>query len=308
MSRSKITIVGAGNVGAAAAQFAALKELGDVVLVDIKEGVPQGKALDIYESNPVEQVNASLIGTNSYDDTKGSDIVIITAGIPRKEGMSRDDLIATNVKIVSSVCKEIKKGSPKAIVIIVSNPLDAMVYTAYKTLGFPKERVMGMAGVLDSTRFRSFIALEAGVSVESVNAMVLGGHGDQMIPLTDSANIGCVPLSTFLTQKKIDAIVARTRKGGGEFLPLLGTSAWIAPGASVIEMAECILKDQKKVLPCAAMLSGEYGTKGVFIGVPALLGSQGVEKVIEVDLTSEQKKAFKENVAHVKELMKVTGL
>ncbi|MFH1711047.1 MAG: malate dehydrogenase [Nanoarchaeota archaeon] len=303
MKRDKITIVGAGNVGASAANWIVSKELGDVVLVDIVKGVPQGKALDLAEATPIMGVDAKITGTNNYEDTKDSDVVVITAGVPRKEGMSRDDLVKVNSKIVASVVKEVVKHSPNSILILVSNPLDAMVYTAFKISGFPKERVVGMAGTLDSTRFRYFVAAELGVSVNDVEAAVLGGHGDTMIPMERLAKVKGVPLTESLSKEKLDSIIDRTRKGGGEFLPLLNTSAWVAPGMAICEMVEAIVKDKKKTLPCAAYLDGEYGVKDLFIGVVAVLGRNGVEEVVELELNEEEKKQFDETVGHVKSII-----
>jgi len=300
---NKITIVGAGNVGASAANWIVSKELGDVVLVDIVEGVPQGKALDLAEATPIMGVDAKITGTNNYEDTKDSDVVVITAGVPRKEGMSRDDLVKVNSKIVASVVKEVVKYSPNSILIVVSNPLDAMVYTAFKISGFPKERVVGMAGTLDSTRFRHFVASELGVSVNDVEATVLGGHGDTMIPMERLAKVKGVPLTESLSKEKLDAIIDRTRKGGGEFLPLLNTSAWVAPGMAICEMVSAIVKDEKKTLPCAAYLDGEYGVNDLFIGVVAVLGRNGVEEVVELELNEEEKKQFDETVDHVKSII-----
>ena len=301
--KRKITIVGAGNVGASAANWIVSKELGDVVLVDIVEGVPQGKALDLSEATPLLGVDSKIIGTNSYEDTKDSDIVIITAGSPRKPGMSRDDLVKVNSKIVGSVVKEIVKYSPNSILIIVSNPLDAMVYTAFKISGFPKERVVGMAGTLDSTRFRYFVAAELGVSVKDVDAMVLGGHGDTMIPMERLAKVNDVPLTELMSKEKIDAVIERTRKGGGELLRLLNTSAWVAPGIAICEMVESIVTDKKKTLPCAAYLDGEYRVNDLFIGVMAVLGKNGVEGVVEIELNEEEKKQFDKTVEHVKSVV-----
>ncbi len=304
MKRSKISIIGAGNVGATCAHLLALKELGDIVLVDINEGIPQGKALDMAESTPVEAVDARITGTNGYEETKDSDIVVITAGVPRKPGMSRDDLLKINSNIVKDVSEKVKEHCPGAILIVVSNPLDAMVYVASQVSGFPKERVIGMAGVLDSTRFAHFIASELNVSAENVSAMVLGGHGDQMIPLARYANVAGIPLSHFLDEKRIEEIVQRARDGGAEIVGLLKTgSAYYAPGSSVVQMVEAIVKDKKRILPCAAYLDGEYGESGVFIGVPAKLGKSGMEEVIEIDLNDSEKEAFKKNVAHVRSLM-----
>lgn len=308
MRRPKITVVGAGNVGATTAHICATKQLGDVVLVDIAEGVPQGKALDMHESSPVDRFDSRLVGTNSYAETAGSDVVVITAGIPRKPGMSRDDLIATNAKIVGSVCDEVLKNSPEAILILVSNPLDAMVYLAWKKTGLPKNRIMGMAGVLDTARFRSFIAAELDVSVLDVCAFVLGGHGDQMVPLPRYTTVGGIPLTTLMSAEKIEELVNRTRNGGAEITKLLGTSAYYAPAASVAEMVEAIVRDRKRILPVAALCENEYGVGGYFVGVPAKLGGNGVEEVFEIELTDAEKKAFGESVEHVKSLCKVIGI
>jgi malate dehydrogenase len=304
LKRNKITVVGAGFVGATAAHWAAAKELGDVALVDIIEGMPQGKGLDLMEASPVEGFDAEVIGTNDYADTANSDVVIITAGIPRKPGMSRDDLLNTNTNIVKSVTEQIAKYSPEAFLIIVSNPLDAMVYVAHKVSGFPTNRVMGMAGVLDSARFRTFIALELGVSVKDIQAFVLGGHGDTMVPLPRYTTVSGIPIPDLMSQERIDALVERTRKGGGEIVSLLKTgSAFYAPSAAAVQMAESILKDQKRILPCAAYCDTEYGVGGYFVGVPVMLGAEGVERVIEIKLTAEEKTAFNSSVAAVKELV-----
>ena len=306
MGRPKITIVGAGNVGATAAHWAAAKELGDIVLIDIIEGVPQGKALDLYESAPVEGFDSRVTGTNDYKDTANSDIVVVTAGIARKPGMSRDDLINTNAKIVGGVTDEVMKHSPKCILIIVSNPLDVMVTVAHRRSKLPQNRIMGMAGVLDSARFRTFIAMELGVSVEDVQACVLGGHGDTMVPLPRYSTVAGIPITALMKPDRIEAIVQRTRDGGAEIVNYLKTgSAYFAPGASVIQMVEAIVKDKKRVLPCAALLQGEYGERDVFMGVPVKLGSGGVEKVIELDLSPDEKAAFKESADHVRSLVKV---
>lgn len=305
MKRKKITIVGAGNVGASAANWIVSKGLGDVVLVDIVENVTRGKALDLSEATPLLNVDSKIIGGKSYGDTKDSDIIVVTAGVPRKPGMSRDDLVEINSKIVGSVVKEVVKYSPNAILIVVSNPLDAMVYTAYKISGFPKERVMGMAGILDSTRFRFFIASELGVSVNDVNAIVLGGHGDTMIPMERLANVNGIPVTELLSKEKLDKIIERTRNGGGELLSLLNTSAWVAPGIAICEMVESIVKDKKRVLPCAAYLDGEYGIKDLFIGVPVVLGKKGVEKIVEIKLNEEEKEQFDKTVEHVKSVVNV---
>jgi malate dehydrogenase len=304
LKRNKITVVGAGFVGATAAHWAAAKELGDVALVDIIEGMPQGKGLDLMEASPVEGFDAEVLGSNDYADTANSDVVIITAGIPRKPGMSRDDLLNTNTNIVKSVTEQIAKYSPEAFLIIVSNPLDAMVYVAHKVSGFPTNRVMGMAGVLDSARFRTFIALELGVSVKDIQAFVLGGHGDTMVPLPRYTTVSGIPIPDLMSQERIDALVERTRKGGGEIVSLLKTgSAFYAPSAAAVQMAESILKDQKRILPCAAYCDKEYGVGGYFVGVPVMLGAEGVEKVIEIKLTAEEKTDFDKSVAAVKELV-----
>ena len=299
----KVTVVGAGNVGATAAQRLAEKGLCDVVLVDIVEGVPQGKSLDLMEAAPVEKHDCKVTGTNSYEATAGSDIVIITAGIPRKPGMSRDDLIGTNAGIVKAVTEQIAKYSPEATLIIVSNPLDAMCHVAYEASGFPKNRVIGMAGVLDSARFRSFIAMELNVSVENIHAFVLGGHGDTMVPLPRYSTVAGIPITELMPQERIDALVERTANGGAEIVGLLKTgSAFYAPASSAVEMAESILKDRKKILPCAALLQGEYGYQELFIGVPVKLGAGGVEEIIEIKLTDAEKTALDKSAAAVEEL------
>jgi malate dehydrogenase len=302
--RNKITVIGAGNVGATTAHWAASKELGDIVLVDILEGTPQGKSLDLLQAGPVEGFDCRIVGANDYAETADSDLVIITAGLPRKPGMSRDDLLNSNVAIVKPVSKEVAKYSPNAFIIVVSNPLDAMTYVAWKVSGFPKNRVVGMAGILDTTRFRTFIAAELNVSVEDVSTLVLGGHGDTMVPLPRYTTVGGIPLSSFMSKEKTDALVARTRKGGGEIVNLLKTgSAYYAPAAAAVQMAEAILKDKKRILPCAAYLDGEYGVKGLFVGVPVKLGGNGVEEIIEIELSQEEKEAFGNSVASVKELI-----
>ncbi|MCG6912259.1 MAG: malate dehydrogenase [Deltaproteobacteria bacterium] len=299
----KVSVVGAGNVGATVAQRLAEKELCDVVLVDIVEGVPQGKALDLTEAAPVEKHDAKLTGTNGYDETAGSDIVIITAGIPRKPGMSRDDLISTNAGIMKSVTKEIAARSPEAVLIVVSNPLDAMCHVAYEASGFPKNRVIGMAGVLDSARFRAFIAMELNVSVENTHAFVLGGHGDTMVPLPRYSTVAGIPITELMPEERIKALVERTANGGAEIVGLLKTgSAYYAPASAAVEMAESILKDKKKILPCAAYLDGQYGFKDLFIGVPVKLGSRGVEDIIEIELTEEEKAALKKSADAVQGL------
>jgi len=307
----KVTVVGAGNVGATAAQRLAEKELCDVVLVDIIEGVPQGKALDLAEAAPIEKHDAHLTGTNVYEPSKGSDIVIITAGIPRKPGMSRDDLISTNAGIMKNVTEQIAALSPNAILIIVSNPLDAMCQVAFDTSGFPKQRVIGMAGVLDSARFRAFISMELNVSVENTHAFVLGGHGDTMVPLPRYSTVAGIPITELLPKDRIDAMVERTANGGAEIVSLLKTgSAYYAPASAAVEMAESILKDKKKILPCAAYLEGEYGINDLFIGVPVKLGATGIEEIIQIELTEEENAALKKSadaVQELKELLKKLG-
>jgi malate dehydrogenase len=299
----KVTVVGAGNVGATAAQRLAEKQLCDVVLVDIVEGVPQGKALDLAEAAAIEKHDSHLTGTNGYDETADSDIVIITAGIPRKPGMSRDDLISTNAGIVRNVTQEVASRSPEAIIIIVSNPLDAMCHVAYDTCGFPKKRVIGMAGVLDSARFRAFISMELDVSVENTHAFVLGGHGDTMVPLPRYSTVAGIPITELLAKDRIDALVERTRNGGAEVIKLLKTgSAYYAPASAAVEMAESILKDKKKILPCAVYLQGEYGIQDLFIGVPVKLGAEGAEEIIEITLTEEEQQALKKSADSVQEL------
>ncbi len=309
MMRSKITVVGAGNVGATLAQRLADNEMGDVVLIDILEGVPQGKSLDMLESGPIVGYDSHVIGTNDYKDTAGSDIVVITAGVARKPGMSRDDLLKTNMNIVGECTKKVVAHSPGCILIIVSNPLDAMCHVAHKLSGFPRERVFGMAGVLDTARFRTFIALELKVSVESVNAFVLGGHGDTMVPLPRYSTVAGIPITEMLTQEQIDRLVKRTRDGGIEIVNYLKTgSAYYAPSAAAAEMVESILKDKKKVLPCAAYLQGEYGIHDLFVGVPVKLGAKGVEQIIEIRLTSDEKAALERSANSVRELVKIMSL
>jgi len=304
----KITVVGAGNVGATVAQLLAQKQLArEVVLVDIQKGLPQGKALDQWEWAPIEGFDTRVIGTNGYEETEGSDLVIVTAGIARKPGMSREDLVTTNAGIVRQVSEAIRDSSPNAIVIMVSNPLDTMAYVCKQTTGFPRERVVGMAGVLDTARYRSFIALELGVSVEDIQALVLGGHGDEMVPLVSYTTISGIPLTQFLGRDRIDALVERTRKGGGEIVNLLGTSAWYAPGAAAVQMAEAIVLDKKRILPCSAWLEGEYGLSGQFLGVPCKLGRRGVEQVIEVELTDEERAALQRSAQAVRETMSILG-
>jgi malate dehydrogenase len=299
----KVTVVGAGNVGATAAQRLAEKEICDVVLVDIIEGLPQGKSLDLAEAAPIEKHDAHLTGSNDYAASANSDIVIITAGIPRKPGMSRDDLLNINAGIMNSVTQEVAKLSPDAVIIVVSNPLDAMCHVAYETSGFPKNRVIGMAGVLDSARFRSFIAMELNVSVENTTAFVLGGHGDTMVPLPRYSTVAGIPITELMPKERIDALVKRTANGGAEIVGLLKTgSAFYAPASAAVEMAESILKDKKKILPCAAYLEGEYGFNELFIGVPVKLGANGVEEIIEITLTAEEKAALEKSADAVREL------
>jgi malate dehydrogenase len=308
MARKKITVVGGGNVGATAAQRLADKELGDVVLVDIIEGMPQGKALDLNETAPVEGYDARLVGTNGYKETADSDVVIITSGLARKPGMSRDDLLKTNAGIVGSVTDEIMKYSKNPIIIVVSNPLDAMCHVALKHSGLPKERVVGMAGVLDSARMRWFIADALKVSVENVNAFVLGGHGDTMVPLPRYSTVAGIPLPDLMSKEQIDAIVTRTANGGAEIVSLLKTgSAYYAPSAAAVEMTEAILKDKKKILPCAAYLEGEYGINGLFVGVPVKLGERGIEEIIQINLTTDERAALQKSAAAVEELVTVLG-
>jgi malate dehydrogenase len=302
--RNKVTVVGAGNVGATAAERIAEKELADVVLVDIIEGVPTGKALDLAEAAPIEGYNSKLLGVNDYGPAKDSDIVIVTAGIPRKPGMSRDDLLQTNALIMKSVIEQIVQVAPQSILIIVSNPLDAMCHVAFKTSGFPRERVIGMAGVLDSARLRAFIAMELDVSVENVDAMVLGGHGDTMVPLPRYSTVSGIPITELMSKEQIDRIVERTRFGGGEIVQYLKTgSAFYAPASAAVEMAEAILKDKKKILPCAVLLKGEYGIQELFVGVPVKLGKNGVEEIIQINLSEEEKAALAKSAASVQGLV-----
>jgi malate dehydrogenase len=303
----KITVVGAGNVGATTAQLVASKDLArHVVMVDVLEGVPQGKGLDQWESAPIEGFDTRVVGANDYEATAGSQLFIVTAGIARKPGMSRDDLLKTNAAIVRDVSENIRRTSPDAMVIMVSNPLDIMAYVCMKTTGFPRERVVGMAGVLDTARYRSFIALELNVAVEDIQALVLGGHGDTMVPLASYASISGIPLTQLLAKERIDALVERTRKGGGEIVALLKTgSAYYAPAAAAVQMAEAIVKDKKRILPCSAFLQGEYGLSGLFLGVPCKLGRNGLEQVLEVELTAEEHAALHRSADAVKETMAV---
>lgn len=307
--RKKVTIVGSGNVGATAAHWVASKELADVVLIDIIEGVPQGKGLDLLEAMPVEKRDVYVKGTNDYADTANSDIVVITAGIPRKPGMSRDDLLKTNHKIMSDVVGKIVQYSPNCIIIVVSNPLDAMAQAAYKLSGFSRNRVIGMAGVLDSSRFRTFIAEELKVSVENVTAFVLGGHGDTMVPLPRYSTVAGIPITELMDQATLDRLVKRTRDGGIEIVNYLKTgSAYYAPSAAAVEMVEAILKDKKKILPCAAYLEGEYGISGLYVGVPVKLGERGMEEIIQIKLTPEEQAALNKSADAVKELVAVIGV
>lgn len=307
--RPKVTVVGAGNVGATAAQRLADAELADVVLIDIIDGIPQGKGLDMLEACPVTGSDVRVSGTTDYADTAGSDIVVITAGLPRKAGMSRDDLLRKNHAIVSSVTRQAMAHSPDAILVVVSNPLDAMVQTALRASGLPKERVVGMAGVLDSARMRAFIAAEVNVSVENVHAFVLGGHGDAMVPLPRYSTVAGIPLPDFMSGEAIARIVERTRKGGGEIVAYLKTgSAYYAPSAAIVQMVDAILKDKKKILPCAAYLEGEYGVDGLYLGVPVKLGRAGVEEVIQIELTTEEQAALDRSAASVRELTEKIGV
>jgi malate dehydrogenase len=304
MARKKITVVGAGNVGATAAHWLVAKELGDVVLVDILEGMPQGKALDLAQAGPIEGYDSALVGANDYHATANSDVVVITSGIARKPGMSRDDLLNTNAGIVGSVTEQIARTSPNAILIVVSNPLDAMTQVAFKRSGFPKNRVIGMAGVLDSARMRTFLAQALNVSVENVTAFVLGGHGDTMVPLPRYSTCAGIPVTELLPKEQLDAIVKRTANGGAEIVNLLKTgSAYYAPSAAAVEMVEAILKDKKKILPCAAYLEGEYGINGLYVGVPVKLGSNGIEEIIQINLTTEERAALHKSAAAVQELV-----
>ena len=303
--RRKVTVVGAGNVGATCAQVLATRDYADVVLVDIKEGLPQGKALDINQMGAVLGYEPNCTGSNGYEETAGSSVVVITAGLPRSPGMSRDDLVTTNEKIVGSVTEQIVAQSPDCTIVVLSNPLDAMCHVAKSVSGFPKERVFGQAGVLDTARFRTFIAWETGASVRDVQALVLGGHGDQMVPVVSAATVGGVPLRKLVSEERIQSMVERTAKGGGEIVQLLGTSAWYAPGAAVAEMVDGILLDQKRVLPCTALLEGEYGIDGLYMGVPVKLGAGGVEEIVELDLNDEERQALEQSAEAVREVVGV---
>jgi malate dehydrogenase len=302
--RRKVTVVGAGMVGGTVAQMLAQRDYADVVLVDIVEGLPQGKALDLMQVGPLLGFDSKLIGSNAYGESEGSDVVVITSGIARKPGMSRDDLLRTNMGIVASVTEQIAKTSPQAILIVVSNPLDAMCHVAFDTAGFPRERVIGMAGVLDSARFRTFIAMEADVSVQDVSALVLGGHGDTMVPLSRYSTIAGIPITELFSPERVNAIEKRTANGGAEIVGLLKTgSAYYAPGSSVVEMVDAILLDQKRVLPCSVLLQGEYGIEGLFVGVPIKLGAGGLEEIIELKLTDDEKQALSNSAAAVQDLV-----
>ncbi|MGI5832521.1 MAG: malate dehydrogenase [Thermoguttaceae bacterium] len=306
MKRAKISVIGAGNVGATTAHWAASAELGDVVLLDIPEAgdMPQGKALDISQAGPIMKYDARVIGTSDYADTVASDVVIVTAGIPRKPGMSRDDLLATNAKIVSDVGKQIAKTSPEAVVIVVSNPLDAMAQRMLQVTGFPKERVIGQAGVLDTARFATFIAMELDVSVEDVTAMLLGGHGDTMVPLASCSSVGGIPVSQLIAKERLDEIVVRTRNGGAEIVALLQRgSAYYAPSAAAAQMAEAVIKDKRRLIPCAAYCEKEYGVGGYYVGVPVILGDGGVRKIVELELNADERAMFEKSVAAVKTLV-----
>ncbi len=305
--RSKVTVVGAGLTGRTIAQELARRDYANVVLVDIVENLPQGIALDLDQAASVLGYEPTVTGSNSYDDTAGSDVVVVTAGVPRKPGMSRDDLVTTNEKIVGSVTEQALAYSPDTIVIVLSNPLDAMCHVAKSASGLPKERVIGQAGILDTARFRAFIAWETGASVRDVHALVLGGHGDQMVPVVSATTVGGIPLTKLVSQDRIDAMVERTRKGGGEVVELLGTSAWYAPAAAVTEMVEAVLLDQKRVLPCTAYLDGEYEVSELYMGVPVKLGAAGIEEIVELDLSKQEQAWFEESAAAVRDVVSVLG-
>ncbi|MHC4989394.1 MAG: malate dehydrogenase [Planctomycetota bacterium] len=307
MRRAKISVIGGGNVGASCAVWAAAKELGDIVVLDIPDMADKikGKMLDLLQCSPVERFDSAIVGTADYADTAGSDVVILTAGIPRKPGMSRDDLIATNVKIVKSVSEQVAKHSPEAVLIVVSNPLDAMVYTAWKASGFPTHRIIGQAGCLDVARFRTFIAMELGCSVEDIQALLLGGHGDDMVPLPRYTSVHGIPVSQLLPEATIQACVDRAKMGGGEIVKLMGTSAYYAPASGSVQMAEAIVKDKKRILPCAGFCDSEYGVGGYFVGVPCVLGAGGNEKIIEIDLNDAEQQLMDASISHVKELVQI---
>jgi malate dehydrogenase len=303
--RRKVTVVGAGNVGATCALEVARRDYADVVLVDIVENLPQGKALDMNQMAAVLGFEPRIVGSNGYDETAGSDVVVITAGVPRKPGMSRDDLVQTNEKIVGSVTREAVAQSPDAIIVVVSNPLDAMCHVAKNVSAWPKERVFGMAGILDTARFSTFIAWETGSSVKDVTAMVLGGHGDQMVPVVSATTVGGIPLTQVATAERVERMVDRTRKGGGEIVDLLGTSAWYAPGAAAAQMVDAVMLDEKRMLPCTALLEGEYGIDGLYMGVPVKLGAGGIEEVIELELTAQEQAWLQESASAVRDVVSV---
>ena len=307
--RKKITVVGAGNVGATLAHYLVDKQLGDVVLLDIIEGVPQGKGLDLLQAGPVEGYDVKIKGTNDYADTANSDLVVMTAGLPRKPGMSRDDLLKANFDVVKPTIEKVAQYSPECILIMVTNPLDAMAQTAYRVSGFPKNRVIGMAGILDSARYRAFLAQALDVSVQNIQALVLGGHGDTMVPVPSYTTVAGIPIADLMPKEQLDKIIARTAKGGGEIVSLLKTgSAYYAPSAGVAEMVDAIFNDRKKILPCAAYLEGEYGINGLFVGVPVKLGARGIEQIIEIKLTPEEHAALQKSAAAVKELVDIIGM
>jgi malate dehydrogenase len=310
MARNKISFVGAGNVGATAAHWAATKRLGDIVLVDIVEGLPQGKALDLLEATPIENLSGvNVVGSNGYEATAGSDVVIVTAGVARKPGMTREDLVGTNQRIITDVIEQVADHSPEAVIIMVTNPLDVMAYLAYRVSGFPRNRVVGQAGILDSARFRTFIAQELDVAVENVNAFVLGGHGDEMVPLPRYSTVAGIPITELMDEATIERLVERTRKGGGEIVSLLKTgSAFFAPGAAVVQMAEAILKDTNLIVPCSAYLEGEYGIEGIYFGVPCKLGANGIEDIIEIELTDAERQALQRSVELVRDTIGVLDL
>ncbi|MCA9290074.1 MAG: malate dehydrogenase [Phycisphaerales bacterium] len=309
MGRAKLSIIGGGNVGASCAMWAASKELGDIVVIDIpdKEDATKGKMLDLLQCAPIERFDCSITGTADYAATAGSEVVIVTAGLPRKPGMSRDDLIQTNVKIVKSVSEQVAKHAPDAVMIVVSNPLDAMVYTAWKSSGFPTNRILGQAGCLDVARYRAFLSLELGCSVEDIQALLLGGHGDDMVPLPRYTSVHGIPIQQLLPEATITACVDRAKVGGGEIVKLMGTSAYYAPASGSVQMAEAIIKDKKRILPCAAYCDREYGVGGYFVGVPCVLGSGGMEKVIEVELDAAERTLMDESISHVKDLVKIVS-
>jgi malate dehydrogenase len=303
--RRKITVVGAGNVGATCAQELARRDYAEIVLVDIKEGLPQGKALDMNQAGPVLGYECTVVGSNDYEATAGSDVIAITAGLPRQPGMSRDDLVTTNEKIISSVTEQAVAQSPDAVIIVISNPIDPMCHVAKTVSGFPKERVFGQAGILDTARFATFVAWETGASVKDVAALVLGGHGDQMVPVVSATTVGGVPLTTLVSQERIDEMVQRTRVGGGEIVQLLGTSAWYAPGAALAQMVDAVMLDEKRVLPCTAYLEGEYGIHDLYMGVPTKVGAGGIEEILELELTEQERGWLEESAAAVRDVVGV---